>query len=197
YAFALGRLVPKKGFDLLIEAYASLDEADRTVDLAIAGSGPSGPDLERRVAELGLDGRVHLLGRLSRDDVARVMAGARFFVMPSRLEPFGIVVLEAWRSGAPVVASSRGGAPEFVRDGTDGLLVDPTDVEALATALSRLSQDGRLRGRLSRAGRERVAGFSWSALTPRYREVHRAAARPVPDSEPAHAIMAADQGGIA
>ncbi len=196
YAFALGRLVPKKGFDLLLEAYGSLPGEARTFDLALAGSGPAGPDLERRVAELGLDGRVHLLGRLTRHEVAEAMAGAMCFVMPSRVEPFGIVVLEAWRAGAAVVASSRGGAPGFVRDGEDGLLVDPFDARALGAALSRLARDSRLRNRLARAGRARVVEFSWPAVTARYREVYAAATGVTsPSSAPAHAIMASDQGG--
>ena len=69
------------------------------------------------------------------------MAGARVFVMPSRLEPFGIVVLEGWRAGTAVVATNRGGPPEFVRDGEDGLLVDPFDTAAVAEVLGRLLSD--------------------------------------------------------
>ena len=65
------------------------------------------------------------------------MAGATVFVMPSRLEPFGIVVLEAWRAGVAVVATTRGGAPEFVDDGETGVLVDPFDTPAFAAALAR------------------------------------------------------------
>ncbi len=198
YAMAVGRVVRKKGFDLLVAAYAGLDEDDRTFDLAIAGSGPASDELAKQVADLGLEGRVHLLGRLSRQDVASAMEGARFFVMPSRLEPFGIVVLEAWRAGVAVVASSRGGAPEFVRDGTDGLLVDPSDVGALTAALRRLGRDGRLRGRLARAGRARVAEFSWEAVTARYREVYDEVAgrRSSPPAAGAPGgKMTADRGG--
>ena len=70
---------------------------------------------------------MHFVGRLDRQAVAEAMAGATLFVMPSRLEPFGIVILEAWRAGVAVVATNHGGAPEFVRDGQDGVLVDPFD----------------------------------------------------------------------
>jgi glycosyltransferase involved in cell wall biosynthesis len=199
YAFALGRLVWKKGFDLLVDAYAALAEDDRTFDLAIAGSGPVARELEQQIVGRGLVGRVHLLGRLERDEVAAAMGAARFFVMPSRLEPFGIVVLEAWRAGVAVVASSVGGAPEFVQDGVDGLLADPYDTEALATALRRLARDGRLRNRLARAGHARVAEFAWSSITPRYRDVYAdvTGRRLAPTSvAPAHAKMTAELGGV-
>ncbi len=194
YAFALGRLVAKKGFDLLVDAYAALPDEARTFDMAIAGSGPAGEDLARRIAACGLDSRVHLLGRLSRQEVAATMAAAQFFVMPSRLEPFGIVILEAWRAGVAVVASSRGGAPEFVRHARDGLLVDPFDTDALGAALLRLAQDQRLRTQLAIAGRDRVAAFSWPAVTHRYQEVYEAVVSPGnPVSAPAHVIMATSE----
>ncbi|MGB7051386.1 MAG: glycosyltransferase family 4 protein, partial [Acidimicrobiales bacterium] len=156
YVFALGRLVRKKGFDLLIDAYALIPEAERDFDVVIAGSGPATGELGQQVAALGLAGRVHLLGRLSRQEVAEAMAGARIFVMPSRLEPFGIVILEAWRGDVAVIASSSGGAGEFVHDGQDGVLVDPTDVAALSSALRRLAADADWRGRLAAAGHDRV-----------------------------------------
>jgi len=83
------------------------------------------------------------------------MAGAELFVMPSRLEPFGIVVLEAWRAATAVLATDHGGPPEFVRDGEDGLLVDPFDTVAMAAALGRVLADGALRRSLAAAGNAR------------------------------------------
>jgi glycosyltransferase involved in cell wall biosynthesis len=192
YVFALGRLVRKKGFDLLIDAYALIPEAERDFDVVIAGSGPAAAELGQQVADLGLAGRVHLLGRLNRQEVAEAMAGARVFVMPSRLEPFGIVVLEAWRAEVAVIASSSGGAGEFVHDGQDGVLVDPIDVAALSSALRRLVADAGWRGRLAAAGHDRVRDFSWPAVTGRYRQVYEAVVPAVhPSAPPAHAIMAA------
>jgi glycogen synthase len=194
YVFALGRLVDKKGFDLLVDAYASLPESDRTFDLAIAGNGPAAEEIERH-AGVGLAGdRVRLLGRLSREEVAAAMAGALFFVMPSRVEPFGIVILEAWRAGVAVIASSRGGAPEYVRDGTDGLLVDPFDVGALGAALRRLAGDDGQRARLAAAGHDRVADFSWPVVARRYQEVYAGLSTANSTAPPvAHAIMAAPE----
>jgi glycogen synthase len=192
YVVALGRLVHKKGFDLLIDAYAGIPEADRDFDVVIGGSGPATAELGQQVTDLGLVGRVHLVGRLSREEVADAMARALVFVMPSRLEPFGIVLLEAWRAKVAVIASSRGGAGEFVRDGEDGLLVDPTDVAALGSSLRRLAADEQLRRRLAAAGHDRVRDFSWPAVTRRYREVYEAVVPAAyPSGAPAHAIMAA------
>jgi glycosyltransferase involved in cell wall biosynthesis len=109
--------------------------------------------------------------------VRRATAGAEIFVMPSRLEPFGIVVLEAWDAGRPVVATDRGGTSEFVTDGEDGLLVDPNDLAALAGALDRLADDPALARRLGRAGRAQVPRFSWDVLAQEYRDLY---ARAVP-----------------
>ncbi len=125
-------------------------------------------------AELGVDDHVHFVGRLSRGDVASAMAGATLFVMPSRLEPFGIVVLEAWRAGVPVVATTRGGAPEFVEDGVTGVLVDPFDTPAFTEVLAGLLSDDRRRVALGRAGHQRVQAFGWNAIADRYRDVYGA-----------------------
>lgn len=173
YVLALGRVVEKKGFDLLLQAFARVAERFPDVELRIGGSGPAEDGLRQLIAQLGLPGRAKLLGRLSREQVATAMAGAEVFVMPSRLEPFGIVVLEAWRAGRAVIATSRGGPAEFVQDGTNGLLVDPFDTAALGEALARLLGDPALRQRLGDAARRRVADFDWAAIAERYSECYR------------------------
>jgi glycogen(starch) synthase len=172
YILALGRVVEKKGFDLLLSAYAGMDESLRTVDLVIGGTGPALEGLEVAARSFGLADRVHFVGRLSRAQVARFMADAELFVMPSRLEPFGIVVLEGWRAGVAVLATTRGGPPEFVRDGEDGVLVDPFDIAAFSTALGRLVSDDDHRRSVAAAGRVRVDEFAWPAIADRYRAVY-------------------------
>jgi glycosyltransferase involved in cell wall biosynthesis len=174
YVLAVGRVGEKKGFDLLLAGYAAMEPADRTADLCIGGAGPVLERLEAQAEESGIGDRVHFLGRLTRDQVAAAMAGATVFVMPSRLEPFGIVVLEAWRAGTAVVATSRGGPPEFVRDGDDGLLVDPFDTVAVARVLGRILTDGRLRQSIAAAGRDRIGEFAWPVVADRYRGVYAA-----------------------
>jgi glycogen synthase len=178
YVLALGRVVEKKGFDLLIKAFARVADRHPDVSLAIAGDGPSLPGLRRLAEDLALADRVRLPGRLARPEVAAAMAGAEVFVMPSRLEPFGIVVLEAWRAGRPVIATSRGGPAEFVTDGEDGLLADPFDIDKLAEALDRLLTDQALRQSLGEAGRRRAGEFAWPIIADQYRQ--RYAAIPPP-----------------
>jgi glycogen(starch) synthase len=173
YALALGRVVEKKGFDLLLTAYAAVEEAGRTADLVIGGQGQALDGLRHQASMLGIADRVHFVGRLSREQVAGAMAGACMFVMPSRLEPFGIVILEAWRAGTAVVATSQGGPPEFVRDGRDGLLVDPFDTVTFAAALEGLMSDPERRERLGRAGRARVPEFGWASIAEQYRQVYQ------------------------
>jgi glycosyltransferase involved in cell wall biosynthesis len=177
YVAAIGRVVDKKGFDLLLDAFHQISAHHGDVDLVIGGNGPRLDDLRKYAAELGVADRVHFPGRLSRDEVAQVMGAASVFVMPSRLEPFGIVVLEAWRAGTAVIATSIGGPPEFVSDGIDGLLVDPHDTRALAEALDKLLSDDSLRRRVAAAGRVRFSDFVWPALTFEYRRVFASLAR--------------------
>jgi glycosyltransferase involved in cell wall biosynthesis len=172
YILALGRVVEKKGFDLLLAAYAAIDENHRTADLVIGGVGNDLENLRRRVAAIGIAERVHFVGRLSREEVAGAMDGAAMFVVPSRLEPFGIVILEAWRAGAAVVATNRGGPPEFVRDGLDGVLVDPFDTAAFANHLERLLLDPARRRALAQAGQSRVEEFGWPRIAESYRQIY-------------------------
>jgi glycogen synthase len=110
-------------------------------------------------------------GRLNRANVRWATDNASAFVLPSRVEPFGIVVLEAMAAGLPVVVSARGGASEIVRDGVDGLVVDPFDRDALASAIDSVLSDTEQRKRLITAGRERVGNFDWPLITHRYLEI--------------------------
>jgi glycogen(starch) synthase len=182
YIFAVGRVVEKKGFDLLLAAYAGMDGSRRSADLVIGGAGPALDDLRALAATLGVAERVHFVGRLSRQQVARFTASARLFVVPSRLEPFGIVILEGWRAGVAVVATSRGGPPEFVRDGQDGVLVDPFDTSALASTLEGLLSDEDRRNAIAAAGRARVGSFAWPVIAGRYRELYDSVVGPASGS---------------
>jgi glycogen(starch) synthase len=172
FVFAVGRVVDKKGFDLLLDAFAKVAAAYPEVGLVVGGDGPALERLARSVTRLGLDGRVALPGKLSRRQVRWGMEAARVFVLPSRVEPFGIVVLEALRAGCPAVVSVHGGATEIVRDGIDGLVVDPLDADALARAIHRLLAEPELSSRLRRAGRSRAAAFDWSSVAAQYRELY-------------------------
>lgn len=166
-ALSAGALVRRKGFDVLLDAFARV--ADETgAHLWIAGDGPERDALAER-----LPPRARLLGR--RDDVPALLAACDVFVMPSRAEGLGVAALEAMAVGRPVVASRVGGLGELVVDGRTGSLVPPDDPAALAGALGPLLADPALRERYGRAGEARVAeGFLPERMVDAYEELYRA-----------------------
>lgn len=174
YLLAIGRLVRTKGFDLLLEAFAAARLAG--VTLVIGGDGPEAQALAARAHEL--DVPLHLTGRLDRGAVVTAMAGALAVVVPSRAEAFGIVVLEGWRAGVPVVVTSHGGPADLVTDGVDGLVVDPEDTAALAAALRLLVTDTATAQRLGAAGRAAVGAYTWARVVADYEAVYAAASEP-------------------
>jgi len=170
YFLAYGRLTQKKGFDLLIKAFAELTDACRGYDLVIAGEGESGPDLERLVNDLGLENRVIFYGRASQPEVVSLLNGAEFVVVPSRREPFGIVALEAMAAGKLLLSTRVGGLPEFVK-GEANQLVPPT-VEGLAQGLRiflNRYEKGSLDGKQNRL---RAEGYSWDRCVHQYVSVY-------------------------
>jgi glycosyltransferase involved in cell wall biosynthesis len=179
----VGRLEHNKGFDLLLEAMGRLaaDGRDAGARLVLVGSGSQEAALRERAASLGVGDRLELTGALDEAGVDAWLRRAAVVVVPSRVEAFGIVALEAWRAGAPLVATSLGGPAEFVADGTDGLLVDPIDTRALADAVATVLGDPGRAHRLASAGLERVAAYDWSTVAAAYARIHAdvlAAARP-------------------
>lgn len=177
YVVAVGRAVHNKGFDLLLDAFGEVAARVPDVGLVIGGGGPVLDDLRRQAAHLGVRQRLHLTGPLVPSQIRALMAGSSVVVVPSRVEPFGIVALEAWRSGRPLVITNRGGPPEFVTDEVDGLLVDPFDRSRLAGAIRRLLEDTELASRISEAGLGRLPEFAWPAIAARYRKLYRRAAQ--------------------
>jgi glycosyltransferase involved in cell wall biosynthesis len=133
---AAGRLAPEKGFDVLIEAMRIVLDHGLDVQLDIVGSGPERRRLALLAAPLG--DRVRLIPALPHADLLRRMDDVHALVAPSRREGLGMVALEAFTRGRPVIASRVGGLAETVEDGVDGFLVAPEDPIALAAAIARL-----------------------------------------------------------
>jgi glycosyltransferase involved in cell wall biosynthesis len=174
YVLAMGRWVPQKGFDVLLEAFAiAVQEAEFDHDLLLAGDGPQRGALEDLVVRLDLRGRAHLLGRADRQTSVQLFRGCSFFVLPSRQEPFGIVNVEAMAAGKAVIASAVGGVPEFVQDGGNGVLVPAEDPQALSHAMRRLARDEALRRSLGEQGRRTAADFDWRRIAEQYLAVYR------------------------
>jgi glycosyltransferase involved in cell wall biosynthesis len=116
YALAFGRLTLKKGFDLLLKAFAQAQAVEREIDLIIAGKGEEQNALIQQAKQLGLERRVHFRGQATPEEVVRLLNGCLFVVVPSRYEPFGIVALEALAAGKPLLATKTGGLAEFLTE---------------------------------------------------------------------------------
>jgi glycosyltransferase involved in cell wall biosynthesis len=159
---SVGRLVPFKGFDDLIDAYAEL--ARRQIDFVcdIIGDGPLRETLQAKIEQLDLASQVNLLGSLSQSAVLEKLQIADIFALASTTDAqgatdvFPTVILEAMASARPVVSTRLAGIPELVVDGQTGMLAPPGDSKALAHALEQLLRDPELRLRFGHAGRARI-----------------------------------------
>ena len=153
----VGRLAAVKGVPVVLEALAKVRETHPDASLTLVGDGSERPQIEARIAELGLDDAVHLTGYLSQSGVAEELAGSDIFVLPSFAEGVPVVLMEAMATGLPVVATRIAGIPELVEHGVNGHVVAPGDAEALAGALSELLDDPEARAAMGAHGRAKVA----------------------------------------
>ena len=169
----IGRLEPRKGAGVLLDAFAGVYRRAPDASLVVAGEGTERRALERKAAGLP----VEFLGRLDHDALAAVVGRAAIVCAPSLGgESFGIVLLEAMAAGRPVVASNIPGYAAVVRDGVDGLLAAPGDAAAFADALVALMGDASRSRAMGNAGRERAAQYSWDVVAPRIEHAYREAA---------------------
>jgi len=152
---AVGRLAIQKGHSSMLEAVPLLKDKFPTACFVIVGGGPLEGELREKCASLGIEDRVILAG--FRRDLNRIYAALDIVAVPSVSETFGNVALEAMAAGRPVVASAVGGLVESVVDGQTGLLVPPSEPQALADAIGSLIENSRFAHRLGEGGRERVA----------------------------------------
>jgi phosphatidyl-myo-inositol dimannoside synthase len=167
-----------KGHDVLMRALALIREHVPSVQWMVIGEGPLRSGLEELAGMLGVADSVRFLGSVSDEQRDDWLRSADVFAMPSRLpdgglagEGFGIVFLEAASYGKPVVAGNVGGALDAVLDEETGLLVDPTDADALAGAISRLLLDRELAQRLGARGAEWAKAFAWPLIASRVEAV--------------------------
>jgi glycosyltransferase involved in cell wall biosynthesis len=159
-----GSLVPYKGPDVLIKALKLLKYT--SVRVVFAGRGPMEKDLHRLSQELGVEDQVIFAGFVPEELKKFYYQAADIFCLPSvtMAESFGIVNLEAMASSLPVVASRLGGIPEVVRDGENGLLVEPNEAGDLASKLVSLLEDPALRHNLGKNGRKMVENYTWDRV---------------------------------
>jgi glycosyltransferase involved in cell wall biosynthesis len=170
---AVGRLSEEKGFDVLLRAAHRLLREGHDLGVVVAGEGEARPGLEALIAELGLGDRARLLGHQT--DVKGLFEAMDLFVLSSRREGLPNVVLEALALEVPVVATRVAGVPRLIRDGENGVLVDPGSADDLARGMGRLLRDAGARARVAAAGRRTVVErFSFTNRMRKVRGVYDA-----------------------
>jgi glycosyltransferase involved in cell wall biosynthesis len=168
--YAQAHLTPRKGFDLLIRAFAARFRGDRTCRLVIGGGGTIRADLEALAASTGVQSQVSFLGAIPRDVVRDSMWAANCFVLPSHAENFGVVLIEALSTGLPVISTRCGGPEDIITDEV-GLLLRPGDEEGLADALWTMRNRPAYAPEAVRT--YAVARFGYAAVGARLRDYYR------------------------
>jgi D-inositol-3-phosphate glycosyltransferase len=179
-----GRLEPLKGADTLISAIAEMARNPRLGDCVCLFIGEDSGDgarasrggerrrLERLAAGAGIADRVRFLGAVPHERLARFYALAELCVVPSRVETFGLVALEAQAQGTPVIAARVGGLPEVVADGETGRLVEGHEPGDYCAAISEMLRDEDGRRQMGEAARRRAASFSWDRMVDRLLSIY-------------------------
>lgn len=179
---SVGAIKRRKGFDLLIQAFARIASSEPNLHLLIAGEG-SDSDLVQLANTLGVASRTHFLGQVKQDDLVSLYHACEVFALLPRneswhFEGFGLVFLEAGACGKPVVASRSGGVSDAVRGNETGLLVDENDPSSAANAIVRLLTDAALARRLGSAGKDWAQSHSWERYVGRMLDVYQEALDP-------------------
>lgn len=137
---AVGSLLPIKGYNGLISAFAKSGLADQDCKLSIVGDGVEHATLEKRILDLKLQEKVELLGRKTKEEIVRLLAESHIFVLSSKAETFGVACIEALSHGLPVIATKCGG-PEEIVDNSNGILVETENEDAMAEAMKDMYED--------------------------------------------------------
>jgi glycosyltransferase involved in cell wall biosynthesis len=167
----VGRLIQGKGHGFLLEALAGRARAAR-IRLFVAGDGILRERLESKARDLGLAGRVEMMGHLGKAELARRLQAADAFCLMSEYENYSNAVLEAMSAGLPVIATDVGGFLLQVKDGRNGFLIRPGDRDGLLARIGELAGDAELRRRLADAGRRFAAQFQWESTAKRVEEIY-------------------------
>lgn len=167
---AVGRYVYQKGFDQLLQAWATIERQYPEWQLVVFGDGNRTP-YEQQMKELGIDdNRCHLYGPTT--DIQQEYVNSSIFVFSSRFEGFGMVLVEAMACGLPVVSfDCPCGPKDIVKDGEDGILVENGNIELLATSLSKMMRDEALRQAMSQAALKNVQRFRIEQIAEQWRKI--------------------------
>ncbi len=157
---SVGRLVPWKGFRMLIKIMPSIFEINQAFRLVIVGDGPDKKVLESMIKNLGLEKKVFLVGKKSQSELATYLAAAEMFVLNTGYEGFSHQILETMTAGIPVITTAVGGNKEVVEQGENGFLVKYNDEFNLVQAIKSLWQDPGLKEEFIKNGKKTVQKFS-------------------------------------
>jgi glycosyltransferase involved in cell wall biosynthesis len=161
---AASRLVVWKGLDFLIKAVKVISKKKSDVKLVILGLGPEKERLEKLSKELGLGEKVVFLGKVPHEKVQLYFRAGDVVAVPSLYEPFGIVILDAFAAGKPVIATKVGGVPEIIKNGENGILTKPGRATNLANEITTILENRKLRERLTRNAKKTVKKYEWKNL---------------------------------
>jgi glycosyltransferase involved in cell wall biosynthesis len=162
FVLFVGRQVHVKGIDTLLRAFALIADRATALSLVLVGDGPLRQAHEHLATTLGLTGRVHFVGEVASDDVGSYIEKCAVFVLPSRAEAFGLVLLEAGYRRKPIVCTRVGGIPELIADGVNGVVVEPDDPIALGEQILALVRCPEVAERIGREAHRKVtAEFLW------------------------------------
>ncbi len=157
----VGNLIPIKGHELLLRAFAAIQNQFPRLSLEIIGDGPERPGLQKLADDLGIAAKVNFRGRQGRRQVADAMRRATVFALPSRYEGLGCVYLEAMSAGKPVIACRGQGIEEVVEQGVNGCLIGAGDLQELTHTLTQLLQQPEMRRKMGQAARRTILqGYS-------------------------------------
>jgi glycosyltransferase involved in cell wall biosynthesis len=165
----VGRLVPRKGFETMIDAMRQLPDAELVIvggpDKSELDTDPEATRLQHLAGQMGVADRVHLYGSVARDEMPMLLRSADVVAATPWYEPFGIVPLEAMACGVPVIATAVGGMLDTVVDDVTGKLVPPRNPGALAQATCTILSQPKVRQRLGESGRKRVCErYTWGRV---------------------------------
>jgi glycosyltransferase involved in cell wall biosynthesis len=176
YILGLGRQRYEKGFDLLIEAFGKISSSFPDIKLILAGDGAERNSLARLAESLGLSERTFFYGEAGRSEVGELLTKCRFLVVPSRIESFGVVILEAMSLGKAVIASTVGGIPELIRDQDTGILVSPENTEELSRKMEYLLANENVVKEIGSRAAKAVEGvYNWDCIAEKYKKIYETA----------------------
>jgi len=158
---SVGRLMFWKGFDTLIEIMPDLLKENPNFSLVIVGDGPEEKNLKNKIANLNLNNKVKLTGRVSHAQIPLYFKVADLFVLNTGYEGLSHVILEVMQSGIPVITTNIGGNPELIENGENGILIDYKNKEQLKEAILKLAKDKSLKEKFRQNSKEKLKAFTW------------------------------------